>query len=343
MSFGTALKQAREAQGLTTQDLALRTKIRGDYLRALEDENPNLLPERTFARSYLQRYARELGLDPGPLLGEFDRSIPPAPEIAQSLRGNVNRNLPARSGSQGVSPGAAAGMATGLILLGAGAYWAYNNYFNKPARTVTPPPASAPAQPTNATSTPATTPAQPAPTSTVRLTVSTVPDGARVFLDNRDLGKAPVRSFPVDARTQAELRVEMAGRQPFKQTIALSQGRNLRVTLPAQGQGQSTLSDLNNPAAAPVASKPVAPPPAPKPAAAKTNAVSVTFTGESWTRIMDASGRVLYQGTPPVGSKKGFPTGVIIRAGNAGAVNVSVNGAPGKPMGQNGQVITSRF
>ncbi|MCD0162949.1 helix-turn-helix domain-containing protein, partial [Deinococcus sp. 6YEL10] len=72
MSFGAALKQARESQGLTTQDVALRTKIRGDYLHALEDGNTSLLPERTFARSYLQRYARELSLDPAPLLYDFD-------------------------------------------------------------------------------------------------------------------------------------------------------------------------------------------------------------------------------------------------------------------------------
>jgi len=35
MSFGNELKAAREAQGLGIQDLAQRTKIRGDYLRAL--------------------------------------------------------------------------------------------------------------------------------------------------------------------------------------------------------------------------------------------------------------------------------------------------------------------
>ena len=75
-SFGAALRQAREGLGLSTQDVALRTKIRGDYLRALEDGNLAALPERTFARSYLTRYARELGLDPQPLLSDFDRALP---------------------------------------------------------------------------------------------------------------------------------------------------------------------------------------------------------------------------------------------------------------------------
>ncbi|WP_230289425.1 RodZ family helix-turn-helix domain-containing protein [Deinococcus sp. 14RED07] len=82
MSFGAALKQARESQGLTTQDVALRTKIRGDYLRALEDGNTSLLPERTFARSYLQRYARELSPASAPQAAP-DFTIPPPTDFKE--------------------------------------------------------------------------------------------------------------------------------------------------------------------------------------------------------------------------------------------------------------------
>lgn len=345
MSFGTALKQAREAQGLTTQDLALRTKIRGDYLRALEDGNINLLPERTFARSYLQRYARELNLDPVPLLAEFDRSMPVSPEIAQGMRGTPLKET-ATSGSSGsglagLGLGRIAAMLGGLLLIAGGAYYAYTFMKPMPA-VVNPTPVTTPTP--APTPEPVTDPAQPAPINTVRLTVNSVPDGARVYLDNRDLGVTPVRSFPVDARAQAELRVEYAGRQPLRQSISLTQGRNLRASLQPAGQGSSSLTDLNNPAKP--AGTPVKPPVAvtpAKPAAPKKSAVSVTFTGESWTRITDATGRVLYQGTPPVGSVKGFPAGVIIRTGNAGAIKVSLNGAPAQAMGQPGQVLTKKF
>ncbi|MCD0162743.1 DUF4115 domain-containing protein, partial [Deinococcus sp. 6YEL10] len=57
----------------------------------------------------------------------------------------------------------------------------------------------------------------------------------------------------------------------------------------------------------------------------------------------DAAGRVLYQGTPPAGTVKGFPKGVTIRTGNAGAVKVAVNGAAPAPLGQAGQVVTRTF
>lgn len=349
MSFGNALKQARESQGLTTQDLALRTKIRGDYLRALEDNNTALLPERTFARSYLQRYARELSLDPAPLLAEFDRSMPPSAEVSQSLRGAASRDTAAR----GMSPGLLAGLLTGLIVLGGAGYYAYQTYLKPAPRVAVTPATTPPPPPPSTTTASASAPAQPAPGATVRLTVSSVPPGARVFLDNRDLGITPVQSFPVDSRARAELRVEYAGRTPLKQTIDLSQGRNLRARLLPSGQ-VSSLTDLNN-----------RPKPAAKPAAAATtpaatttaasaaapaatpvkpvNAVSVSFTGEAWTRITDATGRVLYQGTPPAGTQKGFPAGVIIRTGNAGAVKVSVSGAPAQAMGQAGQVLTRKY
>ncbi|MFC4427412.1 RodZ domain-containing protein [Deinococcus navajonensis] len=342
MTFGEALRQAREAQGLSTQDVALRTKIRGDYLRALEEGNVAQLPERTFARSYLQRYARELHLDPTPLLADFDRTLPLSP--AQELRPRT----PTPAARPRRRSGTLAALLGGLLLIGAAVYMLQRP--ESPAAVV-----ATPAQ----TTTPE--PAAPAEVTTVNLSVSSVPPGARVYLDNRDLGRTPLRSFPVDARQEAELRVEFGGREPLRQTVNLTRGRNLRARLLPVGQGPSTLSDL---AIRPKPKPPVQPktppqagglPAATPPAGAKaTNApatpapkpgspVSLTFTGEAWTRVTDASGRVLYEGTPPAGTRKGFPAGVTVRTGNAGAVLVSVNGADAKALGQAGQVTSQQF
>ncbi|MFD1730002.1 PEGA domain-containing protein [Deinococcus malanensis] len=120
---------------------------------------------------------------------------------------------------------------------------------------------SAPAGNTQATGTPvavppsepAATPAVPEPARTVNLSVSSVPSGARVYLDNRDLGLTPLRSFPVDAREDAQLRVEYTGRQPLKQSVSLTRGRNLRARLLPSGQGVSVLTDLAAPKPKPVA------------------------------------------------------------------------------------------
>ncbi|WP_221089208.1 RodZ domain-containing protein [Deinococcus aquaedulcis] len=323
MGFGSALKQAREAQGRTTQDVALHTKIRSDYLQALEDEQLHRLPERTFARSYLQRYARELGLDPAPLLAEFDRHLPlpPAP-TAPTLRGSRRRRP--------VWPLVGAGLA--VALLGGALAW---RALQAPAAT-----AEAPAPPGAVTTPPATPDPVPA---TVRLTVSSVPAGARVYLDNRYLGTTPVRAFPLQSRARAQLRVELTGRTPLKEAVALGRSRNLRATLGPAGQS-SVLTDLNAPrkpqASAPKPSSPGSPTPAPAPS---TSPVKVTFSGPSWTRVTDAQGRVLFEGIPAAGTVKGFATGVTIRAGNAAAVLVSVDGAASAPLGQAGQVVTRTF
>src|SRR3712207_5900393 len=90
-TIGEQLRAAREATGLDVREFATRTKIRIDYLTALEEGNMSALPERLFTRSYLQRYAHELGLDENALLAEFDRVVPQRPEIAQALRGQLHQ------------------------------------------------------------------------------------------------------------------------------------------------------------------------------------------------------------------------------------------------------------
>ncbi|MHA0043299.1 RodZ domain-containing protein [Deinococcus sp. PEB2-63] len=338
-SFGAALRQAREGLGLSTQDVALRTKIRGDYLRALEDSNLAALPERTFARSYLTRYARELGLDPQPLLSDFDRALP-AP-AGSSAATRVTE--PVRSARR---PGALwAALAVGALLIAGAAAYQFTRGGGSPQTAVTPA-AGAAAGAAGTGSGTAGAATTPQAVQTVRLTVKVTPPGARVYLDNRDLGTAPVLAFPVDARRQAELRVELAGREPLRQAVDVSRSRDLRVTLNPSGKA-SVLTDAARPATPPrtgtgakAAGSAAA---APKPTQTPASGVKVTYSGPSWTRVTDAAGRIVFEGTPPAGTVKAFPKGVTIRTGNAAAVSVSVSGGPSAPLGQSGQVVTRTF
>ena len=61
---GDLLQAAREAHGLTIEDLTRSTKIGGQTLIALEEGNVNRLPATIFTRGFLKAYAREVGLDP---------------------------------------------------------------------------------------------------------------------------------------------------------------------------------------------------------------------------------------------------------------------------------------
>jgi cytoskeleton protein RodZ len=49
------------------------TGIRPRYLRAIEEEDWNALPEEFYARSFVRKYAEFLGVDPDPLVAEYRR------------------------------------------------------------------------------------------------------------------------------------------------------------------------------------------------------------------------------------------------------------------------------
>jgi cytoskeletal protein RodZ len=58
------LRQAREAKGLTLEDLARTTKIGLGTLAALEAGAMERLPATIFTRGFVKAYAKEVGLDP---------------------------------------------------------------------------------------------------------------------------------------------------------------------------------------------------------------------------------------------------------------------------------------
>ena len=61
--IGNSLREARLRQSLDFPELEQATKIRGKYLRALEDEQFDVLPAQTYVKGFLRSYAEYLGLD----------------------------------------------------------------------------------------------------------------------------------------------------------------------------------------------------------------------------------------------------------------------------------------
>jgi len=61
--IGSSLREARLRQALDFPEIEQATKIRGKYLRALEDEQFDLLPAQTYVKGFLRSYAEYLGLD----------------------------------------------------------------------------------------------------------------------------------------------------------------------------------------------------------------------------------------------------------------------------------------
>ncbi len=62
-SVGEFFRQVRETKGLTLDEVAIKTRIHPEYLKALEESNFAKLPEQVFAKGFVRSYARSLGLD----------------------------------------------------------------------------------------------------------------------------------------------------------------------------------------------------------------------------------------------------------------------------------------
>ncbi|MDP8979091.1 MAG: DUF4115 domain-containing protein [Acidobacteriota bacterium] len=94
-SLGETLRQAREDQGLTLDEVATRTRINPKYLAAIEADSRELLPGMFFYRSFIHQYAGLLSLDIAPLDAEMDRIL--SAEKPLPLPGEVDADSATRA------------------------------------------------------------------------------------------------------------------------------------------------------------------------------------------------------------------------------------------------------
>lgn len=73
-TVGEFFRQVRETKGLTLDDVASKTRIHPEFLKALEEGNFAKLPEQVFARGFVRSYARSLGLDEEDAVHRFEES-----------------------------------------------------------------------------------------------------------------------------------------------------------------------------------------------------------------------------------------------------------------------------
>src|SRR3712207_7831882 len=69
--IGSTLREARVRQRLDITQIEAETKIRAKYLRALENEEWDLLPGPTYVKTFLRTYAEALGLDAKLIVEEY--------------------------------------------------------------------------------------------------------------------------------------------------------------------------------------------------------------------------------------------------------------------------------
>jgi cytoskeleton protein RodZ len=100
---------------IDVSEIEAQTKIRAKYLRALENEEWDLLPGPTFVRSFLRTYAQALELDGKALVDEYRLYYEQPSELDhQPVMSAPRRALP-RSGSTGGGPSRRYLIAIGVV------------------------------------------------------------------------------------------------------------------------------------------------------------------------------------------------------------------------------------
>jgi cytoskeleton protein RodZ len=75
LPIGDVLKRTRTRRKVDIQTVEQQTKIRTKYLRALENEEWDVLPGPAYAKGFLRTYAQFLGLDGDALVDEYRRTV----------------------------------------------------------------------------------------------------------------------------------------------------------------------------------------------------------------------------------------------------------------------------
>jgi cytoskeleton protein RodZ len=84
--IGTSLREARLRKQIDIPEAEQGTKIRGKYLRALEDEQFEILPSPTYVKGFLRSYAEYLGLDGQLYVDEYNSRYVTGDDAVESFR-----------------------------------------------------------------------------------------------------------------------------------------------------------------------------------------------------------------------------------------------------------------
>ncbi len=289
---GARLQAAREAAGLSLEQVSQQLKLAPRQVRALEEEDFAQLPGRTFARGFVRNYARLLNLDGDDLLALLpDATRAPALGApALHSTGAMIAELPAANGA---SPGLARWLIPIVLvacIVGAATYeWYRGGLGPQPETKPAAPAAAAPAAPAKGTELPNPFATEPKPSA----------------------GAEPVARGDVAAAPS----VDPAAAPSVNPAAAPSMAP---AAAPSAGPAAAELT----PAAA-------AAPPAPS-AAVPEAALLLSYRGPSWTEIRDRDGQVLVARMFAAGSEQSIrgsaPFDIVI--GNATEVRLVYRGTP---------------
>lgn len=177
----------------------------------------------------------------------------------------------------------------------------------------------------------------------------------------RFLGLDPEEAVAAFNRTQPEPAASNAtagreaerGSAPWRSSLVLWIAGTIAVLLVAfvvyneltMNRGQVAVEASATAAAAPPSTAPVAPHPAGTPASEPggANSLAVVLSAPSWLRVT-VDGNVSMEGTFPAGTSKTFHgKTALVRIGNAGGVEIYIDGKARGKLGKSGDVVEQTF
>ena len=331
-SAGNVLRQQREALGLDLGQIAEVLRIKPAYLDAIEEGRVERLPGAAYAAGFVRAYSTYLGLD-GEEVGHRFRTA------AAELSAKPDLSLPMPLGERSLPGGATLATAVILAICGYGAWY----YLSAGERAVPEQVAEVPAallpppkpQPPPKSQAPTHTAAPEAPASFGPSSRSEASVAAGGTLSPQPA--VPSASAPMSAVAVAPALPASAAAPPGAPTAAAQ----AKAAVPA-GPAPVGSSERSSPGEA-MAS------PAPEPQGRALHVygaddvlsrIVISAHADSWIQIRGADGSILFTGLLKPGDSYRVPDrlGLSMRAGNAGGLDLTVDGRPAPSLGPIGSV-----
>ena len=321
-SAGDALRQQREALGLNFSDVAGALRIKPAYLAAIEEGRPDRLPGPAYAAGFVRAYGDHLGLDGAEILRRFRLE-------AAGLDAKPDLSFPMPLGERSVPGRAMLLLALILAICGYGAwYYLSSEELARPERVTEVPTALLPPKPPK----PAAS-ATPAPIAAATSATTTGQAGAPP--------PEPVSGTEMPAASEAET-VPGGSPPPAAGTIPAIPAPP-PAPVPATTSAAASVPHIPSTSADAAAGSVLeaeSGTPQTYGAADGSTRIVLRATTDSWIQVRDSDHSVLFTGVLKLGESYRVPdrAGLSMRAGNAGGLDVMVDGKPAPSLGPIGAV-----
>lgn len=313
-NLGVALRQARLKRKLSLEDVAAVLHIRKEYLQAIEQGNYRQLPGRTYGIGFVRTYASHLDLDPLDAIQRFkDETAEGSPDADLAFpKASTEKRLPGAAITVGSI------LAAGILY---GAWYLYSSE-DTVALEETASAESSSVKPAKPAAEPEAAAAKPA--APVAETAADTDGAAASGGDQAETSEATGSDSPatdVAPSAAAESTADIPAEQP--------------APVP-----ETPAADAAAPAEQPAAAEETAPI-GEQAAATAAGRVQVSVKSGSWIQIRNAEGAVVFTKLLRPGEIYSVPsdkTGFTLLTGDAGALEIRVDGNVLPTLGAPGQV-----